>query len=360
MHIERVAESDKTTLRDLLLLADEQWSCVERYLARADVYALLDNVGVTVAELALTDEGNGVAEVQNLAVDLNHQRQGLGRKLLAYALRRCRGRFTRLRVRTGDSPLTVPFYKACGFTPVDREEGAILARYDHPIFEAGVQLTDVVVLEQDVPAFRPATRVFTSDLHIGDKTIARWRCFEEDVAAHDELILSRLEEALRYDDELWILGDVCRPRVADVRHLRASIPCDHVNVIVGNHDSKSKFVTAGDFDSVEYYGHVGKVQRDGYRFVLSHYPMLDWDRAWHGTYMLHGHIHSLAAESPESDARLGLMGSRGYNATMCAQGIRRYDVGVDANGMAPVTAEQIIATLPSDEEWSALHGLAVD
>ena len=357
MHIERV--DDKESLRDLLLLADEQWSNVECYLGRSQVYALIDN-GVVRAEACVTDESDGLAELQNLAVDPSCQRMGYGKALVAFVLRRCRGRFERLRVRTGDSPLTVPFYKSCGFVQSDRIEGDILARYDHPIYEAGVLLTDTVVLEQPVEPMRPATRVFTADLHLGDKTIARWRGFGDDVAAHDDLILGNLEQCLRFDDELWILGDICRPRVDDVRRMRAAIPCQQVNVIVGNHDTKAKFVTAGGFKTVEYYAHVGKVRREGYRFVLSHYPMLDWDRAYHGSYMLHGHIHSLSAKSPAQDSSRGGMGMRGYNEAMRTQGIRRYDVGLDAHDLRPVTAEQIVAALPSDEEWSAQHGLPVD
>lgn len=359
MRIERVDDADKPRLRDLLLLADEQWDCVERYLSRSHVYALYDD-GELCAECCVTNEGNGLAEVQNLAVDPALKRRGYGRAMLAYVLRRCRGRFERLRVRTGDSPLTVPFYESCGFVQVGRIEGDILARYDHPIFEAGVQLKDTVVLEQEVPTMRAATRVFTADLHVGDKAIARWRGFGDNVEAHDERVLGGLEASLRADDELWILGDVCRPRVDDVRHLRAAIPCERVSVIVGNHDSKSKFVTAGGFETVEYYAHVGKVRRDGYRFVLSHYPMLDWDRSYHGSYMLHGHIHSLSGQSNARDARQGGMGMRGYNAAMREQGIRRFDVGVDANDYRPVTAEQVVSELPSDEEWGALHGLSVD
>ena len=359
MHVERVINKDSDELRELLLLADEQWDCVERYLDHSQTYALFDE-GVMRAECCLTDEGDGVAEMQNLAVAPQVQRKGYGRLLVGYALRRCRGRFHTLRVRTGDSPLTVPFYESCGFVQVARIEGDILARYDHPIYEAGVLLTDTVVLEQAVHTTREATRVFTADLHIGDKTIARWRGFGDDVAAHDGLVLRGLEESLVSDDELWILGDVCRPRVEDVRRVRAAIPCDSVNVIVGNHDSRAKFLTAGGFNVVEYYAHVGKVRREGYRFVLSHYPMLDWDRAYHGSYMLHGHIHSLDSKSPARDSSQGGMGMRGYNELMREQGIRRYDVGLDANGMRPVTAEQIIAALPSDEEWSTLHGLPVD
>ena len=359
MRVERVKDKSTADLRDLLLLADEQWSCVERYLDRSHMYVLYEGDALC-AECCVTDEGEGLAELQSLAVMPDCQRRGYGHALVAYALRRCRGRFERLRVRTGDSPLTVPFYESCGFTPVNRIEGDILTRYDHPIYEAGVQIKDTVVFEQPVPDVRRATRVFTADLHVGDKAIARWRGFGEDVDTHDDTVLSRLEQELLQDDELWILGDVCRPRVEDVRHLRAAIPCDCVNVILGNHDTRSKFVTAGGFQTVEYYAHVGKVRREGYRFVLSHYPMLDWDRSYHGSYMLHGHIHSLDANSPTPDATQGGMGMRGYNDAMREQGIRRYDVGVDAHAMRPVTAEQIVGALPSDEEWTRLHGLPVD
>ena len=359
MHVERIANKTTPELRELLLLADEQWDCVERYLDRSDTYALFSE-DTMCAECCVTNEGDGVAELQNLAVAPTAQRKGFGRRMVDYVLRRCRGRFHTLRVRTGDSPLTVPFYESCGFVQVARLEGDILARYDHPIFEAGVQLKDTVVLEQTVVTPRTATRVFTADLHIGDATIARWRGFGGNVAAHDELVLARLEQNLMSDDELWILGDVCRPRVEDVRRVRAAIPCERVNVIVGNHDTRAKFVTAGGFNTVEYYAHVGKVRRDGYRFVLSHYPMLDWDRAYHGSYMLHGHIHSLDNNSVAHDSSQGGMGLRGYNELMREQGIRRYDVGVDANNMAPVTAEHIVAALPSNEEWTARHGLPVD
>jgi hypothetical protein len=45
---------------------------------------------------------------------------------------------------------------------------------------------------------------------------------------------------------------------------------------------------------------------------------------------------------------------------MRKQGIRRFDVGVDANNMAPVTAEEIVSALPSDDDWQAMYGLPVD
>lgn len=203
-------------------------------------------------------------------------------------------------------------------------------------------------------------RYFTSDLHLGDKTIARWRGFAS-VAEHDELVLSGLAD-LASDDELWILGDVCKPNVEAARALRAALPCERVHIVIGNHDTGAKFLTCGGYASVDYYAQVGKVAREGYKFVMSHYPMLDWDRAFHGAYMLHGHIHSLSVEAREglpapADRAHDGFGQRGYNEWNRTHGIRRYDVGVDANGYRPVSDEQIVAFFPDDEAWYAMHGI---
>lgn len=220
------------------------------------------------------------------------------------------------------------------------------------------------------------TRYFTADLHTGDKAIARWRRFAT-VAAHDEAIIAGINGRVAEDDELWILGDVCHPNLASVRAVREAIACRHVRVIVGNHDKRSLFETLmreeGLFEGVEYYAEVGKVRREGYKLCLSHYPMLDWNRAIHGAYMLHGHIHSQPAEDEAGRGRLGLppgmegqphdatrggMGLRGYNAWCRDQGIRRYDVGVDANGYRPVSAGEVVAYLPDDVTWRRMHHLA--
>ena len=174
--------------------------------------------------------------------------------------------------------------------------------------------------------------------------MARWRGFD-DVSAHDEMVLSRLRESLAADDELWILGDVGKANVSTIRHLRECIPCECVHIVLGNHDERSKFVSVGGFATVEYYGEVGKDVRDGYKFVMSHYPMLDWNRAIHGSYMLHGHIHSLPLDPrPVPGAAHGHgQGWHGYNDECRESQVRRFDVGVDANDYRPVSAEDIVA-----------------
>lgn len=53
-------------------------------------------------------------------------------------------------VGTGDSPLTVPFYEKCGFIQSHRVKDFFVEHYDHLVFEAGVQLRDMVYLKREL------------------------------------------------------------------------------------------------------------------------------------------------------------------------------------------------------------------
>ena len=144
MKIFEVKENRKRYL-DLLLLADEQESMIERYLGRGVMYALDD--GGVKAVCVVTDEGDGVAEIKNLAVHPSCRRRGYGRRMIEYVKNLCRGKYKILQVGTGDSPLTVPFYEACGFVRSHTVADFFTQNYDHPIFEGGVQLVDMVYLQ---------------------------------------------------------------------------------------------------------------------------------------------------------------------------------------------------------------------
>ncbi len=61
-----------------------------------------------------------------------------------------RGRFNSIKVGTGDSPLTVPFYEKCGFTEVYRVKDFFSDNYDHPIYECGKQLVDMIYFEKRI------------------------------------------------------------------------------------------------------------------------------------------------------------------------------------------------------------------
>lgn len=141
MKILEITQNKKTYL-PLLLLADEQESMIDKYLPRGTMYAL-DDDGVK-AVCVVTDEGEGVLEIKNLAVLPSCQRRGYGRRMVEFIRQKYSGVYKILQVGTGDSPLTVPFYEACGFKRSHVVKNFFTQNYDHPIFEARVQLMDMV------------------------------------------------------------------------------------------------------------------------------------------------------------------------------------------------------------------------
>ena len=145
MQIYEIRENKKQHL-NLLLLADEQERMIDRYLERGTMY-VLEAHGVQ-GVCVVTDEGDGVLEIKNIAVRPEAQKRGYGKAMLNFVADAYRGRYHTLLVGTGDSPLTVPFYEACGFTYSHRVKNFFIDHYDHAIFECGVQLVDMVYLKK--------------------------------------------------------------------------------------------------------------------------------------------------------------------------------------------------------------------
>ena len=140
---------NKRDFLPLLLLADEQESMIDRYLDRG-VMLILEDQGIVVGECVVTDEGEGVLEIQNLTVMPEYQGRGYGKALIEYVADHYRDRYQVLQVGTGDSPLTVPFYEHCGFVQHHVLRNYIVDHYEHPIFEGGKQLIDKVYLRMDL------------------------------------------------------------------------------------------------------------------------------------------------------------------------------------------------------------------
>ena len=121
---------------------------------------------------------------------------------------------------------------------------------------------------------------------------------------------------------LRILGDIIhRITVEEANKLIAKLNGKKI-LVKGNHD---KEYDPNLFERIVDYEWLGLA--GGIHIALMHYPILEWNRAHHGSYMLHGHIHSD-----------GL-----YNLENKENGIRRYDVGVDANNYFPVSVDEIVA-----------------
>ena len=145
MKIIEVKENKKQYL-DLLLLADEQEDMVDRYLDSGKMYVLDDN-GVK-CECVITDEGNDILEIKNIATVPEYQGKGYARALIEFIVNNYREQYAILQVGTGDSPLTIPFYEKCGFVRSHIISNFFTDNYDHPIYESGIQLVDMVYLQR--------------------------------------------------------------------------------------------------------------------------------------------------------------------------------------------------------------------
>lgn len=65
--------TDKKQYLPLLLIGDEQESMIDTYLERGEMFVMTDAEGKTVAAAVITDEGNGILELKNLAVSPRRQ-----------------------------------------------------------------------------------------------------------------------------------------------------------------------------------------------------------------------------------------------------------------------------------------------
>ncbi|CDB35652.1 putative uncharacterized protein [Phascolarctobacterium sp. CAG:266] len=145
MQIIKVASNKKQYL-PLLLLADEEEAMIDRYLNRGDMYVLKD--GTVKAECVVTDEGGGILEIKNIAVQPLFQRRGYAKALINFIEAKYKGRFKILQAGTGDSPATVPFYQKLGFVRSHIIKNFFTDNYSRPIYDGGVLLTDMVYLRK--------------------------------------------------------------------------------------------------------------------------------------------------------------------------------------------------------------------
>ncbi|MDO4540970.1 MAG: GNAT family N-acetyltransferase [Syntrophomonadaceae bacterium] len=145
MNIRKVT-NDKKAYIDLLLLADEQESMIDKYLERGEMF-VLDDDGVK-AQCVVTKEAAGVYELKNIAVTPACQRRGYGKRLIEFVFCHYSDCGAML-VGTGDVPSALSFYNQCGFVESHRIKNFFTDNYDHPMFADGTQLVDMVYLKRE-------------------------------------------------------------------------------------------------------------------------------------------------------------------------------------------------------------------
>jgi calcineurin-like phosphoesterase family protein len=148
---------------------------------------------------------------------------------------------------------------------------------------------------------------FTADLHLGHGNIIKyclrpylspeeeeralreprgdWRVSEDTIQRHDNSLLENINAYVRSNDVLWILGDFCWGQADKALVYRMRIRCKNINLVRGNHDHPS-------VESI--FGKVleqGMVRVSGQDIWMNHYPMRSWNKSFHGSWHLYGHVH---------------------------------------------------------------------
>lgn len=185
---------------------------------------------------------------------------------------------------------------------------------------------------------------FMSDTHAYHKNICRgtteWgkdhpggtplkvRDFDTPEEMTQEMV-QKINSVVKWDDELWHLGDVSFGGHANIKRFMDQIHCKNVHLIFGNHDQHIEPLNSPYrelFKSCQYVKNISfkidSIKSGKYgktELFLSHYSHQVWARHNHGTIHLFGHSHSTL---------------EGLGKSM--------DVGVDTNNLYPYHLDEII------------------
>lgn len=148
MIIKTIENSEKVNFMELLLLADEDWKMIEKYLYRGELFALYDDGLKSVC--VVTQESDCICELKNIATYEKWHGEGYRSKLLDHIFSYYKDKYATMLVGTGDVPWILQFYQKSGFKVSHRIRNFFTDNYDHPMLEGGVQLVDMVYLKKDL------------------------------------------------------------------------------------------------------------------------------------------------------------------------------------------------------------------
>jgi calcineurin-like phosphoesterase family protein len=156
---------------------------------------------------------------------------------------------------------------------------------------------------------------FTGDTHFGDPRVLRIdrRPFP-DMASHDAAIVENWDAVVGQDDDVWHLGDFMSAKGGKCETLLGKLN-GRKHLIVGNNDPETTTGSEG-WASVQHYA---EFREGDHHLILCHYAFRTWNQMGKGSINLHGHSHGRLKPVP-----------------------RQFDVGVDAQGLKPVSLTKIL------------------
>lgn len=143
----------------------------------------------------------------------------------------------------------------------------------------------------------------------------------------NQVLIQNWNACVSERDDVYILGDfLYRGTGKDANNILSKLKGKKY-LIRGNHD---KFLKEQDFDSslFEWIEDYYILNHEKQKYILFHYPILEWQGYFKDTVHLYGHVHNCGKDGAQRD-RLKTLGKFAYN------------VGVDVNNFFPVSIKQI-------------------
>lgn len=133
---------------ELLLLADETTEAIDQYIFNSDIYLLHDGTE-NIAVMALYKTSDTELEIKNIAVVEAYRSKGIGSILINKAKEIAKeSHYPILTVGTSDTGFQqIRFYERNGFRKTGIRKDFFIENYPSPIYENGLQMRDMVILE---------------------------------------------------------------------------------------------------------------------------------------------------------------------------------------------------------------------
>lgn len=186
---------------------------------------------------------------------------------------------------------------------------------------------------------------FTSDTHFNHNNIISFaqRPFHN-VEEMDDMLIKNWNDKVPTDGLVFHLGDFCFGRGNCKRYLNRLN--GRVILVIGNHDFNN--MSAGDLDLFAYHSQQMFISIEKRKIFLNHFPFLCYtgvyrqpeDMIW----QLFGHVHSHTS----SDINSGIGGNGKDIPRLNMLFPCQYDVGVDNNGFAPISWNELKEKIESN------------
>lgn len=140
--------------------------------------------------------------------------------------------------------------------------------------------------------------LYISDLHFGHKNVIKFdhRPFM-DVDEMDTAMIQLWNSRVQKDDNVYIVGDLCfKSGKSPDWYLRKL--AGHKHLIIGNHDG----VILKNQKALSYFESVESLMNltdNDKQICLCHYPLAEWNKMYHGSWHIYGHIHNKKNEAYE-------------------------------------------------------------